>query len=150
MSMHFYSFARKGYEFIDEVAQELETEDTDKAGRITRSVLRALRNRLTLEESLHFLAQLPMMLKAIYVDSWSMTMNYEKMKHISDFISEVVKEDDASAWKDFSSSDEVQQSIIAVFKVLARHISPGEVENLMEVLPEDLQLVLQVEVRSQS
>ena len=49
-----------------------------------------------------------------------------------------------------TAAKEVQQSIIAVFKVLARHISPGEVENLMEVLPEDLQLVLQVEVRSQS
>jgi len=149
MSMHFYSFARKGYEFIDEVAVELKTDDSEKAGRVTRSVLRALRNRLTIEESFHFIAQLPMILKAVYVDGWKMSLQFDKMKHIADFISEVVKEDDASAWKDFGTTDEVKDSIIAVFKVLSKHISMGEVENLMAVLPEDLQLILQQNVNPQ-
>ncbi len=146
MSLHFYSYARKGYEFIDEVARELNTDDTDKASRITRSVLRALRNRLTIEESFHFIAQLPMVLKAVYVDGWKMSLQFDKLKHISDFISEVIKEDDASAWKDFSDQEEVKSAIIAVFRVLSNHISPGEVNNILEVLPEDLQLIVQAQV----
>jgi uncharacterized protein (DUF2267 family) len=148
MSMHFYSYARKGYDFIDEVAAELQTDDTEKASRITRSVFRALRNRLTIEESFQFIAQLPMILKAVYVDGWKISLQFDKMQHIADFISEVIKEDDASAWKDFSKPEEVQEAIIAVFRVLARHISSGEVKNLMSVLPGDLQLILQEQVNS--
>lgn len=143
MSLHFYSYARKGYEFIDEVARELKSSDSDKAGRMTRSVLRALRHRLTIEESFHLLAQLPMALKAIYVDGWKVSLNFKQLDHVSDFISEVVKEDDNSAWRDFSNENDVKDAIIAVFKVLSRHITDDEMKELLEVLPEDLQLILQ-------
>lgn len=143
MSLHFYSYARKGYEFIDEVARELKSGDSDKAGRMTRSVLRALRHRLTIEESFHLLAQLPMALKGIYVDGWKVSLNFRQLDHVSDFISEVVKEDDNSAWRDFSNENDVKDAIIAVFKVLSRHITDEEMKELLEVLPEDLQLILQ-------
>lgn len=143
MSLHFYSYARKGYEFIDEVARELKTTDSDKAGRMARSVLRALRHRLTIEESFHLLAQLPMALKGIYVDGWKVSLNFKQLDHVSDFISEVVKEDDNSAWRDFSNENDVKEAIVAVFKVLSRHITDEEMKELLEVLPEDLQLLLQ-------
>jgi uncharacterized protein (DUF2267 family) len=143
MSLHFYSYARKGYEFIDEVARELKSADSDKAGRMTRSVLRALRHRLTIEESFHLLAQLPMALKSIYVDGWKVSLNFKQLDHVSDFISEVIKEDDNSAWRDFSNENDVKDAIVAVFKVLSRHITDDEMKELLEVLPEDLQLLLQ-------
>jgi uncharacterized protein (DUF2267 family) len=142
MSLHFYSYARKGYEFIDEVAVELNTTDTDKIGRMIRCVLRALRNRLTFEESFGLLAQLPMALKAVYVDGWKPEQNLLKMNQISDFISEVVKEDYNSAWRDFSGEVEVSNVIIAVFKVLIHHISNVEAEIVLQVLPMDLQSIL--------
>jgi len=143
MSLHFYSYARKGYDFIDEVARELKTDDTDKAARMTRSVLRALRHRLTIEESFHLLAQLPMALKSVYVDGWKVSLNFKQLDHVSDIISEVVKEDDNSAAGDFSNKTDVRNAIVAVFIVLSRHITADEMKELLEVLPENLQLLLQ-------
>jgi uncharacterized protein (DUF2267 family) len=145
MSLHFYSYARKGYEFIEEVALELKTGDSDKASRMTRSVLRAIRHRLTIEESFHLLAQLPMALKGIYVDGWKVSLNFCQLDHVSDFISEVIKEDAHAAGRDFSSKSDVKDAIVAVFKVLSRHLSDDEMKELLEVLPQDLQLLLQEE-----
>ena len=145
MSLHFYSYARKGYEFIDEVSRELKTTDTDKAGRMIRCVLRALRNRLTIEEGFSFMAQLPMALKSVFVDGWKMKKEYKKIQNMEDFSAEVLNEDAYSAWKDFTSSEEVKATILAVFKVLTRHIASNEAGIIFNVLPMDLQKLLQPE-----
>jgi len=145
MSLHFYSYARKGYEFIDEVSRELKTTDTDKVGRMIRCVFRALRNRLTVEEGFNLMAQLPMALKSVFVDGWKLKSEYQKLSHLADFISETIKEDDRSAWRDFSGEEEAKASILAVFKVLTRQFSTTEVEIIIRVLPGDLQKLLQTE-----
>jgi uncharacterized protein (DUF2267 family) len=145
MSLHFYAYARKGYEFIDEVAHELKTTDTDKAGRLTRCVVRALRKKLSIEDSFSLLAQLPMALKAVYVDGWKLLSLNEKPK-ISGFVSEVLNEDDNSAWRDFSNEEEVKLTIIAVFRVLSKHIIITEYEQLTQLLPPDLKSVLIQEI----
>lgn len=144
MSLHFYAYARKGYEFIDEVARELKTTDVDKAGRMCRCVFRAMRNRLNAEASFSLLAQLPMALKGIYVDGWKNPSRHDNLQ-ASDMISEVVREDDQSAWRDFSTDTEVRDAIIAVYKVLSRHIVITEYENILSILPSDMQYLLEVE-----
>ncbi len=148
MSLHFYSYARKGYEFIDEVSKELKTTDTDKAGRMTKCVFRALRNRLTLDESLMFLAHLPMALKSVFVDGWKSGTKTGKLINMDDFVNEVVKEDDNSAWRDFSDKKAVHETITTVFRVLTKNITSGEIEKIMTVLPSDLQTILAVESSS--
>lgn len=142
MSIQFYAYARKGHEFIDEVAHELLTTDIDRAGRVTRCVLRAIRNKLTVSESFVLLSQLPMALKAVFVDGWKYDSEKQSNHGSKDFVSEVVKEDDRSAWRDFSSEEEVRQAIAAVFKVLSRHMLAGEFLNILKVLPADLKKVL--------
>ncbi len=135
MSLHFYAYARKGYEFIDDVATALHLDDTDKAGRLTRCVFRALRNQLSMEDSFRLVAHLPMALKAVYVDGWKINPKPEDEKISSDIISEVVREDANSAWRDFSNHDEVKNVVLGVFKVLLRHVGELEMTNLIAVLP---------------
>lgn len=86
MALRFEEYAAKGRAFVEEVAVELNTTDQDQAGRILRSVLRALRNRLTVEESFQFISQLPMAIKGVYVDGWQVKLNPSKLKHIEDFV----------------------------------------------------------------
>jgi uncharacterized protein (DUF2267 family) len=146
MSLHFYAYARKGYEFIDEVARELKSNDVDKAGRMFRCVLRAMRNKLTTEASFGFLAQLPMAIKGIYVDGWKNPVKNASANHSSgDIISEVLREDDQSAWRDFSNETEVRDAVIAVYKVLSKHIVITEYENILSLLPSDMHYLLEVE-----
>jgi uncharacterized protein (DUF2267 family) len=140
MSLQFYAYARKGHEFIDEVAQELHTTDLDRAGRITRCVLRALRNKLSIPESFALMAQLPIALKGVFADGWKYDPEKMVNQDPKDFLSEVVKEDDRSAWRDFSTEEEVQQAIRAVFRVLSSHLLAGEFLNILKVIPKEMQI----------
>jgi uncharacterized protein (DUF2267 family) len=138
MSLQFYAYARKGHEFVDEVARELSISDVDRAGRLTRCVFRALRNKLSIPESFKLVAQLPMALKAVYMDGWKHPEDLTFIATTSDFISEVIKEDDRSAWRDFSSEEDVRDAVSAVFRVLASHTVAGEFLNIVKVLPNEL------------
>jgi uncharacterized protein (DUF2267 family) len=71
MSMDFETYAKEGKAFINLVCEELEI-PVDKANRVVRAILHALRNRLTHEESFELLAQLPVSLKGVYVDGWNL------------------------------------------------------------------------------
>lgn len=44
------------------------TDDSEKASRILVAILHGLREIITLEESLQFILQFPMFLKAVYVN----------------------------------------------------------------------------------
>mgnify|MGYP000343625315 CR=1 FL=1 len=145
MALRFDEYAAKGKSFVAEVAKALGTEDQERAGRMLRCVLRALRNRLTIEESFQFISQLPMAIKAIYVDGWKVRMNPSKIKHIEDFRTEVMKEDDFAAVKDFDHEGAVDEAIIAVFEVLGRHVSAGEIEHVLNALPAALRATLEGE-----
>ena len=83
MSLDFKKFAEKGNQFLNELAKELgHPEDTAMAGRKLRAVLHATRDQLTTEESLQLLAQLPLFLKAIYVENWKRASKKKRKKHV--------------------------------------------------------------------
>ncbi|MBL0342348.1 MAG: DUF2267 domain-containing protein [Bacteroidetes bacterium] len=142
MSLHFYSYARKGYEFIEEVSTKINATDTDKTGRMIRCVLRAIRNRLTYEASFELLAQLPMALKAIYADGWKFHLKFQKINNLDDFIAEVIKEDKHSGWNDLLSEHEVRETIVAVFQTLLHQKSVTEADLIRNLLPSDLKSLL--------
>lgn len=138
MSLNFESYAKDGRDFIKHVAVELKIMDTNRAGRITRCVLHALRNRITVEESFQLMAQLPMAIKAVYVDGWKVSASYRRIKDLGDFLAEIIKEDGSSSWRDFSSLEDAQNAAWGVFKVLTFYVSPGEIKNVLGVLPEEI------------
>ncbi len=137
--MNFEKYAEKGNLFVKELAQELGCPDNKKkAGRILKAVLKALRNRLSHEESMHLLAQLPMCIKAIYVDGWKLSETPEKIKNVSEFVEEVMKYDRPRAQQDFADKEEAIKAIKAVFRVIKRHISDGEAQDVEAELPKQL------------
>ncbi len=137
--MNFEKYAEKGNLFLKELAQELGCpEDKKKAGRILKAVLKALRNRLSHEESMHLLAQLPMCIKAIYVDGWKLSQTPEKIKNVSEFVQEVMKYDRPRAQQDFKDEEEAVKAIKAVFRVIKNHISDGEAQDVKAELPKQL------------
>ncbi|HPM32772.1 MAG TPA: DUF2267 domain-containing protein [Chryseolinea sp.] len=63
--LDFEKYAMKGNEFLHALAVNLKDSDRAHAARIVRSTFRVLRNRLSVEESLQLIAQLPMALKSV-------------------------------------------------------------------------------------
>lgn len=139
MALNFEKFAAKGNEFLNKLASRLgDEENRDRAGRVLRCVLRALRNRLTVEESLQLVSQLPMAIKAVYVDGWKIHHEFIRIKTIDDFSQEVMKEDGLSVWRDFSSIEEAKEAIEAVMKTMADYVSAGELHDVIDLMPKEI------------
>jgi len=139
MTLNFEKYAAKGNEFLNKLAVRLgDAENRDRAGRVLKCVLRALRNRISIEESLQLISQLPMVIKAVYVDGWKLNHEFVRIKTIEDFSAEVMKEDGAAAWRDFSSVEEATDAIEAVMKTLADYVSAGELHDIIDLMPREI------------
>lgn len=141
--MNFETYTESTRAFIADVAFELGTpSDTARAFRVTRAVFVALRERLTVEESFDLLSQLPFMLKAVYIDGWKPSRQKAKAgRHLSDFLAEVRQADMQSMARDFGNDHSAQESIQAVFRVLKRKVSGGEVDHITGGFPKELKNV---------
>ena len=144
MALNFNQYATEGNTFMKEYAKEMNLADNrDKAGRILTSILHALRDIITPNESLQFIAQLPMFLKAVYVNGWNIRRDKPKVKRMSDFIELVKKHDGPAAINDFEYSDDVaEQYIDATFIYLRKYVSLGEMEDIRDGLPKDLKSMI--------
>lgn len=146
MPLNFEKHAAKGNEFVNALVRELGEGDRDHAGRVLRSVFRALRNRLTVQESIQFLSQLPMSLKAVYVDGWKFQQDRNRIKTLDEFAEEVMAEDGAAAWRDFSTLEEAIEAIKAVLRTTSIYVSSGEMKDLLGVLPKQIEAELKADV----
>ncbi len=141
--MNFKQYAQKGEEFINLAAEELGYPDnTDKAGRVVRAVLHALRNRLVLDESFQLMAQLPMALKAVYVDGWDPKREPQRINQMQDFLEEIQNEDKRAGAYDFTDLNEVESSAKAIFRTLAHYVSEGELRDIAAQLPQDVKSLI--------
>lgn len=139
MPLNFEKHAAKGNEFVNRLAARLgDPDDSDRAGRVLRSVLHALRNRLTLEESFQLMAQLPMVIKALYIEGWQPARQHIKIRTMEEFCAEVMRDDGLSAWRDFSGEADAIEATQAVIKTMADYVSAGELHDIIAVLPEDM------------
>ena len=84
MALNFNQYATEGNTFLKEYTKEMNLgKDRDKAGRILAAILHSLRDIISTEESLQFIAQLPMFLKAVYVNGWTLKgKNKLKIKEV--------------------------------------------------------------------
>jgi uncharacterized protein (DUF2267 family) len=137
--MEFSQYAEKATIIVKEVAEELGfPEDKKLATRILRAVLHALRERLTMQESFQLLAQLPMLIKAVYVEGWHYSEKPHKIKSIGEFVKVVMHEDYPVGHHDIQTSKDGENAAMAVLKVIRNHVTEGEVRDMMAVMPEDL------------
>lgn len=137
MPLDFEKYAAKGNEFVKLVAEDLKM-PRDKAGRIIRAVLHALRNRISHEESFQLMAQLPLALKAVYVDGWNFSKERPRINHLDEYLDEVRLEDGGLAGYDFGNNSTAKNAVAAVFKALTYYVSEGEMNDVMNHVPQEL------------
>jgi len=143
MTLNFDKYAHTGHTFVKKIATELGDEkDLSTAGHILRATLGVLRDQSAPEESMQFISQLPMFIKAIYVDGWKISGKKTKLRHLDDFIKEVHKRCNASGHDDFTSQEGCYLAVHAVFRVIKEYVSEGEIEDLRLTLPEELRALL--------
>ena len=139
MALNFNKMAADGNLFINDLATWLGySDDTARAGRVLRSFLHALRDQLTLEESFQLLAQLPMFLKAVYVDRWKPVSGKRRIKHPEAFFALMRNVDYPASSNDLPSDEEAERACIVMLMVLRKYISLGELEDIRSILPKEL------------
>ena len=146
MALDFNQYAAQGNTFLKNYAREMNFgSDTEKASRVFTSVLYALRDIIPQQESLQFIAQLPMFIKAVYVNGWNPGKKSQRVKTVADFLNLVRMHDWPAAANDFEYSDQVtERYVMDTFDYLQKYISPGEVADIQDCLPKDLRRILKV------
>jgi len=141
MSLNFNQYAVEANTFMKEYAEKIMVEDKNKAGRILSAVLHGLREVISTEESLQLIAQLPMFLKAVYVNGWS-GHKKQKIRSLVEFIDLINRFDGATSIYDFGSDEETITYVKTTFLVLRKYISFGELEDIRTELPKELKSLI--------
>jgi uncharacterized protein (DUF2267 family) len=118
--------------WLKDVAEALDWQDRHRAYLGMRATLHALRDRLTAQEVAQLAAQLPMLIRGFYYEGWDPTGKPLKERHIEPFLARIAQE--------FRGEDRVdpEQVARAVFAVLARRVTEGEIEDVRHVLPAEI------------
>lgn len=138
MSLNFNQFAVEANTFMKFYTKAMNLgSEVDKAGRILSSILHALREIISTEESLQFISQLPMFLKAVYVNGWTIHKP-DKVKNMTEFIDLVRYFNGVTSINDLQSDEVAENYIRTTFIVLRKYVSLGELEDIRTELPKDL------------
>jgi uncharacterized protein (DUF2267 family) len=101
-----------------------------------RAVLHALRDRLTVDETAHFAAQLPMLVRGLYYDGWEPSRVPKKMQR-EDFLKQIRDE-----MPRFELKDGMEGLVNTVVQALRLYITEGEWQDVKDVMPKDLAAIL--------
>lgn len=146
MALNFEKYAQEGNEFLNELARELgHPEERDAASRILRAVLHNLRDRIEIAESFNLLSQLPMFLKAVYVEQWRYHEKPQRIKSMEAFKEEVKKEQAGLGEREFGWDISTEDIIKTVIHCLGKYVTPGQLQHIKANLPQELKEIIEVE-----
>ena len=128
----FDTTVQKTNSWLKDIMHEMDWQERRKAYQALRSTLHALRDRLTVDEVAQLAAQLPMLVRGFYYEGWDPTGKPLKVRDLEGFLATIALE--------FRGDDEVDPDQVAraVFTVLARRITQGELEDIEGLLPKEV------------
>jgi uncharacterized protein (DUF2267 family) len=107
-------------------------EDSKRSWRLLRATLHALRDWLQVNEAVDLGAQLPILIRGTYYEGWRPAHVPVKPRHYADFRARIDKAFETDP------PDDVADCIRGVFRLLARHVTEGEIKDVRRALPEDI------------
>src|SRR5579871_3560662 len=99
-----------------------------------RAVLHALRDRLTAPEVAQLAAQLPIFIRGVYYEGWNPSRTPIKSRGKELFLRQVRAEFAHTRNPDVDAEGVTR----AIFRVMAKHVSKGELEQVKHLLPHEL------------
>ncbi len=117
--------------WLKEVGETIGPDD-QRQYHALRSVLFAVRDRLTVDEAFHLSAQLPMLIRGFYWESYRPVHKPERFRSRQEFLEKV------SETLDPAGNIDPEQAARAVFAVLVKHVPEGEIAHVRQMLPDDV------------
>lgn len=118
--------------WVNRLADELKLQKReDVVWKILREVMHVIRDRITIEEVHHLSAQLPTLIRGMFLEGYSVS-GFPKKFHVSEMelrIGKVLKG---------VRNIHANEAFSAVLKVLYERISEGELNDIRATLPKDI------------
>ncbi len=122
--------------WLNDLAAELGSDDRKAAYRVLRAYLHAVRDRLTVNEAAQLAAQLPELIRGTYYEGWVPARTPVKYRTVDEFLLRVARE------AQLPGETQASYACSAAARVLRRHVSQGEIEDVVSVFPEEMRPVL--------
>ena len=100
------------------------------AYHLLRAVLHALRDQLSINEGAHLSAQLPLLLRGVYYECWNPPKGPHKVVSKMTFLNNVVTHLGPAVRLNI----DLEEGVAAVFKTINKHISEGEMKDIIHAL----------------
>jgi uncharacterized protein (DUF2267 family) len=123
-------------EWLAELSRELQTDDRAEAWRVLKAYLQVLRDRLTIDEAAQLAAQLPQLLRGAFYEGFDPGHQPEKIRDRETFLARLAERAGSA------DMDQVARAAAAATRVLRRHVSAGEMEDVLSQLPAEIRAVL--------
>jgi uncharacterized protein (DUF2267 family) len=124
--------------WLHDLMETLGWTDKHHAYQTLRVVLHALRDRLSVDEAAALAAQLPLLIRGVFYEGWHPHGKPLKQRTREAFLQHITVES-----RDLPYSDP-EVVARAVFRVLARHVTAGEVESVKNFLPAGIRSLWEV------
>ncbi|ADE16237.1 conserved hypothetical protein [Nitrosococcus halophilus Nc 4] len=128
----FDSTLQKTSLWLNDLMMEMGWKDRHKAYSTLRAVLHVLRDRLMVDEAVDLGAQLPMLVRGFYYEGWRPAGKPLKYRHKEEFLNYVTEK-----YRGLEGTEQ-ERAVSAVFKVLSKHVTGGEIEEVRNQLPEEV------------
>jgi uncharacterized protein (DUF2267 family) len=149
MPLNFDKYANEGSQFVRNLAKKLgHPDEIGRTGIILRAVMHTLRERITISQSFHIIAQLPMFLKGMYVDEWQFRDTPIKINKKEDFLAEVKNYQIKYGEQEFNWEQPTEEIVKTVFREMGTYISRGEFEDIISQLPKELESLLRESIHA--
>ena len=121
--------------WINDLDERLEWNNKPRTYRLLKSVLHALRDWLQLDEAVHLGAQLPTLLRGAYYEQWRPSGTPVWTRSKTAFLTRVDEDFERDPMPN------TVEPVMAVFELLSKKITPGEIEHVRRALPDDLRTI---------
>jgi uncharacterized protein (DUF2267 family) len=128
--------AEKMNVWLNELCDELGSDDRQAAYRVLRAYLHAVRDRLPVNEAAQLAAQLPELIRGVYYEDWVPARTPINYRNVDEFLDRVAGE------AQLRGETQASYACAAAARVLRNHVSAGEIEDVVAVFPDDMRPVL--------
>jgi uncharacterized protein (DUF2267 family) len=118
--------------WLNELMEQVAWLDRHRAYRALGAVLHTLRDRLTVESVTALGAQLPLLIRGMYYEGWHPHGKPLKQRKREEFLAHI-----RMALHDDPMIDP-EEAARAVFQVLAKHVTAGEIDSVKSALPHEI------------
>lgn len=124
----------KTHQFINDVSEAINIDDKHVTFIGIKAVLHALRDRIPLEEAAQLGSQFPILLAGFYYQGWKPAATPTKERSVTAFIDKVRQN---LPQEDYPL--EIEALIRGVFTTLSQWVTAGEIDDVINMLPQDVQ-----------